>query len=402
MAGITHGGGLTAACARYGGEPKDWLDLSTGINPNMVALPEIPEAVWNRLPDKALERAAREAARDWYLSAAGSPPSVLPDISPSRGEIDQTQAHHSEANVENIADLGWIGASGAPLLISPLEGEMPGRAEGGDAEQNHVSGNLPLPVPGTQSFIQILPKLIPADRPVAILSPTYGEYAHCFRRAGMTVDAIGSLDELTGDHGALVIVNPNNPTGGTFLRRELTGLAARMRKQGGHLHIDEAFGDARPELSLAALAGETGGVTVSRSFGKFFGLAGLRLGFVFAVPEALETIEAELGPWAVSGPALYLANELMRGDRKRILSDIQARQAALASVLHAAELETVGGTELFALVRHNRAQDLFEHLARLHILVRKFDYAGDWLRIGLAPDEQGDRRLAQALASIRD
>ncbi|CAN7300986.1 threonine-phosphate decarboxylase [Rhizobium sp. LjRoot254] len=400
MAGIVHGGGLTAACARYGGEPGDWLDLSTGINPNMVALPEIPTAVWNRLPDAALELAAREAARDWYLPERGTSPSVLPDISPSRGEIDSLPAPRSNAEIEDVANLGWLGAVGEPHTISPLEGEMPGRAEGGDAA--HSTGNLPLPVPGTQSFIQILPKLVPADRPVAILSPTYGEYAHCFRRAGMVVDAIGSLDELTDEQGTLVIVNPNNPTGGTFLRQELTGLAARMRQQGGHLHVDEAFGDARPELSLAALAGETPGVTVSRSFGKFFGLAGLRLGFVFAVPEALETIEAELGPWAVSGPALYLAHELMQGDRMRILSEILARRAALASILDAAGLETVGGTELFALVRQNRAQDLFEHLARLHILVRKFDYAGDWLRIGLAPDEQGDRRLAQALASARD
>ncbi|MDB5553281.1 MAG: threonine-phosphate decarboxylase [Rhizobium sp.] len=400
MAGIVHGGGLTDACARYGGRPEDWLDLSTGINPNMVTLPEIPAAVWNRLPDVALELAAREAARDWYVPADGSPPSVLPDISPSRGEIGKWPAARSEAEVEDVANLGWIGAMGEPHTISPLEGEMPGRAEGGVAE--HSSRNLPLPVPGTQSFIQILPKLVPTDRPVAILSPTYGEYAHCFTRAGMVVDAIGSLDELTADHGALVIVNPNNPTGGTFLRAELTALAGRMRKQGGHLHVDEAFGDARPELSLAALAGETPGITVSRSFGKFFGLAGLRLGFVFAVPEVLETIEAELGPWAVSGPALYLAHELMRRDRTATLSRMQARRAALASVLDAAGPETIGGTELFALVRHNRAQGLFEHLARLHILVRKFDYAGDWLRIGLTPDEQGDRRLAQALASISD
>ena len=399
MAGIVHGGGLSAACARYGGGPADWLDLSTGINPNMVALPEIPAAVWNRLPDKALEQAAREAAWDWYVPADGSPLSVLPDISPSKGEIGQSQAPRTQAEIEDVANLGWLGAAGEPHIISPLEGEMSGGTEGGEATKDNASEGLPLPVPGTQSFIQILPKLVHADRPVAILSPTYGEYAHCFHRAGMRVDAIGSLDEVTDAHGALVIVNPNNPTGGTFLHQELIALAARMRRQDGHLHIDEAFGDARPELSLAAFARETPGVTVSRSFGKFFALAGLRLGFVFAVPAVLDTVEAELGPWAVSGPALFLARHLMRGDRTRILSQLNQRRAGLNAVLDAAGLETIGGTELFALVRHNRAQDLFEHLARLHILVRKFDYAGDWLRIGLAPDEQGDWRLAQALAS---
>jgi len=401
MAGIVHGGALSAACARYGGEPAEWLDLSTGINPNMVALPKIPATVWNRLPDKTLEQAAREAAWDWYVGASGAPSSVLPGISQSRGEIDPSPVPRSQADNDDVANLGWLGAAGEPHTIPSLVGEISGRAEEGNATKNDASAALPLPVPGTQSFIQILPKLVPADRPVAILSPTYGEYAHCFQRAGLVVNAIGSLDELTDAHGTLVIVNPNNPTGGTFLRRELIALATRMRRQGGHLHIDEAFGDARPELSLAAFASETPGVTVSRSFGKFYGLAGLRLGFVFGVPTVLDIVEAELGPWAVSGPALFLARELMGGDGSGILAQLKQRRAALSAVLDAAGLETVGGTELFALVRHNRAQDLFEHLARLHILVRKFDYAGDWLRIGLTPDEQGDRRLAQALASAQ-
>ena len=394
MAGIAHGGGLTAASARYGGAPEDWLDLSTGINPNMVALPEIPAAVWNRLPDRALELAARQAARNWYIPAHGIPPSVLPDISPSRGEIDSLRQPRSKL-LSVTEDAGaTVGSMSAPHPISPLEGEMPCRAEGGNPNRN-----APLAVPGTQSFIQILPKLVAADRSVAILSPTYGEYAHCFRRAGFAVDNIGSLDELTSAHGTLIVVNPNNPTGGTFRRSELETLAARMRRQNGHLHIDEAFGDGRPELSIAALAAETPGVTVSRSFGKFFGLAGVRLGFVFAIPPVLEFFEAELGPWAVSGPALFIARELMWRDRRVILDRLHARKAALEDVLSAAGLEIAGGTELFALVRHGEAQALFEHLARSHILVRKFDYAGDWLRIGLAPDEQGDRRLARALAS---
>jgi cobalamin biosynthetic protein CobC len=336
MAGIVHGGGLTAAVAQYGGARADWLDLSTGINPHMPDLPNIPADIWNRLPDQGLVEAARGAARDFYLcSEAGVPPSVLP-----------------------------------------------------------------LPVPGTQSFIQILPSLVPQKRAVAILSPTYGEYAHCFQRAGFAVDAIRSVDKLDAGHGALIVVNPNNPDGRTFSRNALMELHARLRAQDGHLHVDEAFGDGRPELSLAREASELSGLTVSRSFGKFFGMAGLRLGFVFARPEALAMIEAELGPWAVSGPALYLAKELMGQDRGAILSRILERKAALERVLRDGGLAIAGGTELFALVAHEKAANLFEHLARSHILVRKFDYAPDWLRIGLAADEQGDRKLASALASF--
>ena len=275
---------------------------------------------------------------------------------------------------------------------------MPGRAEGGSPDRRL----LPLPVPGTQSFIQILPSLAPSGRPVAVLSPTYGEYAHCFRRAGFAVEAIGDVGGLRDDHGALVVVNPNNPTGGVFRRAELVALSERMRGQGGHLHVDEAFGDGTGELTVAAHAAVTGGVTVSRSFGKFFGLAGLRLGFVFATEKTLAAIAAGLGPWPVSGPALFIAGHLLRRDNTAFAGRIRARARALEGVLGEAGLDVIGGTDLFKLVRHPRARYLFDHLARSHILVRRFDYAGDWLRIGLTPDEEGDGRLARALAAAKD
>jgi cobalamin biosynthetic protein CobC len=338
MAGVFHGGGIAAAAARYGGRVEDWLDLSTGINPEMVELPDIPARIWNRLPDRELEFSARTAARDWYLGGLGA----------DRPEF------------------------------------------------------LPLPVPGTQALIQILPRLAPPNRPVAVLSPTYGEYAHCFRRAGFEVEEIGDPDALRPDHGQLVVVNPNNPTGRVLGREALVALAARMRAQGGRLHVDEAFGDCRGELTVAAQAAVTEGMTVSRSFGKFFGLAGLRLGFVFAVPETLDVIAAELGPWPVSGPALHIANELFHRDRTDFAARIDRRAAALQAVLDGAGLEVTGGTSLFKLIRHAGADRLFEHLARSHILVRRFDYAEDWLRVGLTPDEEGDRRLADALAAARD
>ena len=341
MAGIFHGGGVAAAAARYGGRVEDWLDLSTGINPEMVALPDISTRVWNRLPDAELEFSARVAARDWYLGPAGR----------------------------------------------------------GDAP---TGSDLPLPVPGTQALIQILPHLAPKNRPVAILSPTYGEYAHCFRKAGFEVDAINALADLRPEHGLLVVVNPNNPTGLSYGREELVALTARMRAQGGRLHVDEAFGDSWADVSVAAHAAVTEGLTVSRSFGKFFGLAGLRLGFVFAVPETLNTIAAALGPWPVSGPALHIASDVFRRDMAEFAARIDRRAAALQAVLDKAGLEIAGGTNLFKLVRHAAADRLFEHLARSHILVRRFDYAGDWLRVGLTPDKEGDRRLADALAAAGD
>jgi cobalamin biosynthetic protein CobC len=333
MTGIFHGGGLSAAVQHYGGRAEDWLDLSTGINPEMAELPEIPREAWNRLPDGDLEQSVREAAWSWYAGAPGS------------------------------------------------------------------ERQLPLAVPGTQALIQLLPKIAPANRRVAIVSPTYGEYAHCFRRAGFVVDEIAGFDELRPDHGTLIVVNPNNPTGQAHSRAELIAATERMRAQGGHTHVDEAFGDSRRGESVAAYAVVTEGVTVSRSFGKFFGLAGVRLGFVFAVPATLDAIAADLGPWPVSGPGLVIARHLLTRDNGAFADRIAARAEALQSVLESGGLDTIGGTDLFKLVRHSEASALYEHLARSHILVRKFDYAGDWLRIGLTPDEDGDRRLAQAIAS---
>jgi cobalamin biosynthetic protein CobC len=339
MTGVFHGGGLAAAIDRYGGRPDDWLDLSTGINPEMAELPALPDRVWNRLPDRELDLAARKAAWAWYA---------------------------------------------------------------GKSRLSAQSPTLPLAVPGTQALIQVLPKLVPQGRPVAILAPTYGEYAHCFHRAGFAVEEITGLDGLRDEHGTVVVVNPNNPTGRCFDRQTLAALAARLASQGAHLHVDEAFGDMSGGLSMAGEAATLSAITVSRSFGKFFGLAGLRLGFVFAQSALIDAIAAELGPWPVSGPALAIAADLLSRDHAAFAGRIAARARALDAVLSGAGLEILGGTDLFRLVRVGDAGRLYEHLARSHILVRRFDYAGDWLRIGLTPDEQGDRRLADALAAARD
>ncbi|MDL2407945.1 threonine-phosphate decarboxylase CobD [Rhizobium calliandrae] len=322
---IVHGGGITAAARLYGGRPEDWLDLSTGINPNPIALPEIPLSTWHRLPDQHLAERAREAARTYYRS----------------GDI------------------------------------------------------RPLPVPGTQSVIQLLPRLGSAGN-AAILSPTYGEYARTFALAGLPAPGIAKIDDLTPEHKLVVVVNPNNPDGRTLSVERLQQLHDRLRERGGMLVVDEAFGDMDPESSLAPHAAFMPNLIIFRSFGKFFGLAGLRLGFVIAQDSILERFEDWLGPWAVSGPALSLATSLMTGESASIRNRILDRRSALAAVLRRAKLKTIGGTGLFALVADDCASDIYSHLCGHHILVRKFDYAPNWLRFGLAPDEEADRRLARA------
>ena len=327
---ILHGGGVTRAQARYGGRLEDWLDLSTGINPNPVALPEIPAEAWHRLPDQHRVEAARTAAALYYGAGACRP----------------------------------------------------------------------LPVPGTQSVIQLLPRFADPQRPVAVLTPTYGEYQRTLALAGLTVEPVADLADITPAHGLAVVVNPNNPTGRRYSRAELVALAERMAATHGLLLVDEAFADGDPSESLAGEVDGHANLLLFRSFGKFFGLAGLRLGFVLAAPEILARFETLLGPWSVSGPALVVAERLMRSDLSALRAGIAERHAGLMAVLSAAGLTVAGGRDLFALVEHERAFALYEHLARHHILVRPFDYAPRWLRIGLAPDGAGDARLATALSAF--
>lgn len=261
---------------------------------------------------------------------------------------------------------------------------------------------LPLPVPGTQSVIQHLPKLADPARPVAILAPTYGEYARVLTEAGLVVDPIATLDDIRPEHGLVVVVNPNNPTGTVHPRDTLLALAETLAARDARLHVDEAFGDG-PEgqaHSLGGAAGEVPGLTVFRSFGKFFGLAGLRLGFVLAERPVLERFAGWLGPWPVSGPALHLAARLMASETHGIADAIKARRQALGTVLDGAGLTVLGGTGLFALVDMPDAAQLHAHLCRHHILVRKFDYNPRWLRFGLAPDAAADQRLARALTEF--
>lgn len=260
---------------------------------------------------------------------------------------------------------------------------------------------LPLPVPGTQSVIQLLPRFVAPGRRAAVLSPTYGEYARVLTNAGIAVDRVDSLDAVTDAHGLVVVVNPNNPDGRLLSRDALLSLHARVASGNGLLVVDEAFGDMRPETCIAPLAGDgMPGLLVFRSFGKFFGLAGLRLGFVVGEAVNLDRIEDGLGPWAVSGPALTIATSLMAADTSGIHRAIQERKAALNAVLSAAGLAVIGGTGLFSLVDHPDAAAIHEGLCRQHILVRPFDYNPRWLRFGLAPDAAAYARLAAALADV--
>ncbi|QUS41056.1 threonine-phosphate decarboxylase [Tardiphaga alba] len=251
---------------------------------------------------------------------------------------------------------------------------------------------------GTQALIQLLPRLA-ADGAVAIVGPTYNEHSAAWSGAGHSIAAIGDLAELPAHVTHAVIVNPNNPDGRVVNPDRLAEVATVLQRRGGWLVIDEAFADVEAGISAVASCGKLP-VVILRSFGKFYGLAGIRLGFAITTPDLANRIRTVLGPWSVSGPALHVGTRAL-GDVHWVLPTrvrLAAQAIKLDGVLMDAGFEIVGGTTLYRLARHRDASALHRKLAQQHIWCRSFDWAGDLLRCGLPPDAEALERLAQALA----
>jgi cobalamin biosynthesis protein CobC len=263
------------------------------------------------------------------------------------------------------------------------------------ARRYRLRHGVVLAAAGSQALIQAAPRLLPPG-PVVVVGPTYGEHARAWAAAGHHVVHRTDAADI-GDAAAAVVVNPNNPDGRIVPPALLRDLADRFALRGGLLVVDEAFADSRPDLSLVPDLGP--GLVVLRSFGKFYGLAGLRLGFALAMPELADRLAALLGPWPASGPALAVGMRALADEdwAAATVARLDAAAAALDGVLMRAGLEVVGGTNLFRLAESRRAPDLYERLGRAGILVRAFADRPTLLRIGLPGDAPALARLERAL-----
>ena len=228
--------------------------------------------------------------------------------------------------------------------------------------------------PGASALIARLPALFGIGR-VHIPQPTYNEHAAAFRAHGW--------DNVDHGEDVRVLVHPNNPTGRWATQEDLTA---------PHLIIDESFADVEPGQSLVHMAGE-GEHVILKSFGKFWGLAGLRLGFAIAPRPLARRMSDMMGPWAVSGPALQIATialtdlEWATQTRARLIRDA----ARLDALMTAAGAEIAGGTPLFRLYDVNDAAAWQDRLAQRHIWTRIFPYSKTYLRLGLPGPDQWDR-----------
>lgn len=318
-----HGGQLAQACARFGGAPEDWLDLSTGINPNGWTPPADLTVEWQRLPEPdALAALEAAAARHFGCDEA-----------------------------------------------------------------------ICVAVPGSEMALRLLAQLIGLRG--LHRAPCYGTYRAAFSRS----ENLTQLATLPARSTALVVGNPNNPDGTVQSRTSLLAMLDHQERHGSWLIVDEAFADCDPTLSVADAVQEGRRLIVLRSLGKFFGLAGLRLGFVIAPPRILDALRMLLGDWPLHSAALALgraayANHAWIAQTRNALPLVSAR---LDKVLLKHGLAPEGQCPLFRLIDTPSAPALFERLAAQRILTRPFS---DWphlLRIGLPADQTALDRLDKAL-----
>lgn len=252
-----------------------------------------------------------------------------------------------------------------------------------------------LPAPGTQILLTQLARLKPPGR-VKILPTTYGEHARAALLAGHQVMEVPDIGDL-GDADLAIVVNPNNPDGRIVAKETLIDLAAALRSRGGLLVIDEAFMGVGP--ADASLVGDVAGgnIVALRSFGKFFGLGGLRLGFAIGAADLVARVAASLGPWPVSGPAIAIGRSALTDDAwiATTRGDLAKAASRLDALLAEHDLGVAGGTSLFRLVASEQAAALYQHLGGAGILVRAFPEHPNLLRFGL-PGSQPDWARLQA------
>lgn len=312
-----HGGRLSDACARFGGEPAVWLDLSTGINPAAWTPPTTIEVNWRALPD----------------------PSAL-------------------AALESTA-AAYFGVDPA----------------------------LCLAVPGSEAGLRALGQILQLP---GVQEPLcYSTHVQAFSR---TPDAAEPYVRVLG--------NPNNPDGALVSREALLEALRRQEATCGWLLVDEAFADCASGWSVANEVTEERRLIVTRSFGKFFGLAGVRLGFVLAPSHLIARLRHLQGEWPVCAAALSFgtaayADAAWIADTR---AELFLAAKRLDAVLKRHGLPPRGECPLFRLVHARSAYQLFEVLARQHILTRPFAGQPHLLRFGLPADAAALARLDSALA----
>lgn len=256
--------------------------------------------------------------------------------------------------------------------------------------------------PGSELLIRLLPSVVSA-KTIAILSPSYGDHARAWQGDGRTVIETADPLALADKVDAIIICQPNNPDGRVFSAEALDDAMAQLNRKSGWLIIDEAYVDLAPNLSLAPRA-EHSNMVILRSFGKFFGLAGLRLGGLIAPQSVRTAMRQRLGEWPVSGAALEIGARAYADLewQDQIRQKLTEKRIALDAILTEVGIKAITGTDLFRYIETpGDAHALWTHLAHSGIYARRFDWTQRHLRIGLPKDQNSLDRLQASLSLSR-
>ncbi|MEH6449459.1 MAG: threonine-phosphate decarboxylase [Oleispira sp.] len=359
-----HGGALNAAAEFFNIPNEQWLDISTGINPTSWPVPEVPSRVWQRLPEeqKGSGESLEQTALGHYLN----------NTKLKTNDNTQTESPVTRDNVLSCA--------------------------------------------GSQQGIRLLPFLYAASQhgrkteaKVWVTSGSYAEHGIAWEEQGHRVCKVAcdKISELLSQQpvDVLILLNPDNPSGHRWPAEQLLKWWSILHRRGGWLIVDEAFMDMTPEHSIAGSV-EREGLFVLRSLGKFFGLAGLRLGFVLAAEKNIKRLNKMLGPWVVSHPAQYLGKLALQDEAwvNKQRYELAQQSLRLASLLEQHIRCQCDGTDLFQTVYHKKSESLFNQLAQQGILVRflpETSKTSTGLRFGLpSNDEKSWLRLDEALSQL--
>ena len=255
-------------------------------------------------------------------------------------------------------------------------------------------------VPGSQYAIEQLPTLF-APQKIALPTWGYSEHQKAWQAQGSEIIHYTNHSELLQllNQQAIpyaLIIRPNNPSAAFFTIEQVKQVEVLLQQKYPNKHLlilDEAFIDLYPQASF--IRHPPGPRTVVlRSVGKFFGLAGIRLGFVCAQPALLQRLQAKLGQWLINGPSVGIGQQLFQdkpwAQQQRLRIRQQNKQlqqcllqAGLPAPLHSAGLFTsvFGEPEKFL--------QIFIQLAKAGVLVRYFPHPTQaCLRFGLPGQHQ--------------
>lgn len=269
------------------------------------------------------------------------------------------------------------------------------------AAQTYYQCQSLLAVAGSQAAIQSLPLLRPTGI-TGILTPSYAEHAHAWHKAGHQTRALApaEIDLIIHQLDTLVLVNPNNPSACVFTQAQCLLWLDTLNKKNGWLIIDEAFIDCTPELSLSALA-PLKGLIILRSIGKFFGLAGLRAGFVLAEPPILKALNELLGPWTLSNPSRFVTTHALQNNawQEQTCKQLKQQSQRLNRLLTQYQLAPTGSSQLFQWIQTEHARQIHYALAQQAVFTRLFSHPAS-LRFGLPANETEWQHLEKALQTL--